>query len=94
MGGIGAVIAIFLLVAFLGGVFIGVIVIASLASRREDDLHSLTGKAPSPACEGTRRLTGAHARGSGFVSSAMRSGGDPRTGPDGGEDTPGPEQVR
>jgi hypothetical protein len=94
MGNIGAVVAILLLVAFLGGVFIGVIVIASLASRREDHLHTLTGEAPSPACEGTRRLTDAHAYGSGFVSSAMRSGGDAHTGPDGGADAPGSEPVR
>jgi hypothetical protein len=94
MGSIGAVFAILLLIAFLGGVFIGVIVIASLASRREDHLYSLTGRAPSPACEGTRRLTGAYAHGSGFLSPAMRSGGDARTGPDGGEDAPGPEPVR
>jgi hypothetical protein len=94
MGSIGAVFAIFLLIAFLGGVFIGVIVIASLASRREDDLHSLTGEAPGPVCQGARRLTGAYTRGSGFVSPAMRSGGDVRTGPDGGEDAPGPEPVR
>jgi hypothetical protein len=78
MGGIGAVFAIFLLIAFLGGILIGVIVIASLASRREDDLHSLTGKAPDSACEGTRRLTGAHTRGSGFFSSATRPGDTPR----------------
>jgi hypothetical protein len=94
MGSIGAVFAIFLLIAFLGGMFIGVIVIASLASRREDDLHSLTGEAPGPACEGTRRLTGAHTRGSGFVSAAIRSGRGARTGPDGGEDAPGQESVR
>ena len=94
MGSIGAVVAIFLLIAFLGGIFIGVIVIASLASRREDNLHSLTGEAPGPVCEGTRRLTGAHTRGDGFLSSAMRSGGDARTGPDGGEDAPGQEWVR
>jgi hypothetical protein len=94
MGSIGAAIAIFLLIAFLGGVFIGVIVIAALASRREDHLYSLTGEAPSPACEGTRRLTGAYTYGSGFLSPAKRSGGNARTGPDGGEDTPGPEPVR
>jgi hypothetical protein len=94
MGSIGAVIAIILLIAFLGGVFIGVIVIASLASRREDHLYSLTGEAPGPACEGARRLTGAYAHGSGFLSPAKRPGGDASTGPDGGEDTPGPEPVR
>jgi hypothetical protein len=102
MGSIGAVFAIFLLIAFLGGIFIGVIMIASLASRREDDLHSLTGEAPGPVCEGIRRLTGAHTRGGGFLSSAMRSDDDPRTSPDGGEDdgeddgedAPGQEPVR
>lgn len=93
MGSFGAVLAIFLLIAFLGGIFIGVIVIASLASRREDDLHSLTGEAPDHVCEGTRRLTGAHTRGSGFLSPVMRSGDSTRIGPDGGED-PGQEPVR
>jgi hypothetical protein len=94
MGSIGAIFAVFLLIAFLGGVLIGVVVIASLASWREDHLYSLTGEAPGPACEGTRRLTGAHTRGSGFVSPAMRPGSDARTGPDDGGDASGQEPVR
>lgn len=93
MGSIGAVFAIFLLIAFLGGVFIGVIVIASLASRREDDLHSLTGEAPDPVCEGARRLTDAYTRGSGFVSSTIRSGGDAASDLDDGEG-PGQDLMR
>jgi hypothetical protein len=94
MGGIGAIFAIFLLVAFLGGVLIGVVVIASLASRKEDRLYSLTGDAPDPVCEGTRRLTGACTRGSGFISPDMRPDGDARTGPNDGGDASGQEPVR
>jgi hypothetical protein len=94
MGSIGVVFAIFLLIAFLGGVLIGVIVITSLASLREDRLHSLTGEAPGPACEGTRRLTGAHTRGGGFLTSVMWPGGGARTGLDSGEDAQGQEPVR
>jgi hypothetical protein len=74
MSGIQADVAIALLVAFLGGIAIGVILIASLASRREDHLYSLTGEPPDAACEGTRWLTGAYTRGDGFQSPLRRPG--------------------
>ena len=86
MGGIGAEFAIFSLIVFLGGIFIGVIVVASLASRREDDLHSLTGEAPGPVCQGARWLTGAHTLGSGFVSPAKWTGRAPASRPGPGDD--------
>lgn len=60
MSGIQAALAITVLTAFLGGIPAGVILIASLASRREDRLHSLAGAAPDAVCRGTRQLIGAH----------------------------------
>lgn len=66
MGSIGALMAIGLLVGFLGGVVVGVILIVSAAYRREDRYYTLDGAAPSAACRGTRRLTGAWVRGQGF----------------------------
>jgi hypothetical protein len=63
MSGIGVAVAIFLLVAFIGGVVLGLIVIVSLASRREDRLYSLTGEAPDTMCRCARRLMGAGTRG-------------------------------
>lgn len=63
MSGIAVAVAIFLLVAFIGGVVLGVVVIFSVASRREDRLFSLTGKAPDAVCRGARRLVGAGTRG-------------------------------
>ena len=52
MSGIAVAVAIFLLVAFIGGVVLGVVVIVSVASRREDRLFSLTGEAPDAVCRG------------------------------------------
>lgn len=63
MSGIGVAVAIFLLIAFIGGVVLGVIVIVSIASKREDRLYSLTGEAPDAVCRGARWLTGAGTRG-------------------------------
>jgi hypothetical protein len=99
MGSADAEFAIFLLIAFLAGVLIGVIGVTSLASRREDRLYSLTGEAPGPACEGTRVLTGAHTRGTGFLASEMRPGwyadtdADGKDGEDEAEDAQGQEWV-
>lgn len=56
MSGIEALILVF--IVFAAGVLIGVVVIASLAYRREDRQGSLHGRAPDAACQGTRRLTG------------------------------------
>jgi hypothetical protein len=63
MSGLEAAVAIFLLIAFIGGVIIGVVVIVSIASRREDRLFSLTGEAPDAVCRGARRFTGVWTRG-------------------------------
>ncbi len=85
MGGIEAGVAIFLLIAFIGGIAIGGIAIVSFASRREDKLHSLTGQAPGPVCQGARILTGLGVRGTGFYSAAPRPGYDGDEGPQGQE---------
>jgi hypothetical protein len=66
MGSTDALMAIGLLVVFLGGVMAGIIVIVSAAYRREDRHYSLDGMAPDAACRATRRLTGAWVRGHGF----------------------------
>jgi len=63
MNGIDVLVAISLLIAFIGGVVMGIVVIVSIASKREDRLGSLTGTAPGPSCEGTRWLTGVGVRG-------------------------------
>lgn len=80
----GLLAAIMLFAGFLGGFVVGVIVIVSVASRREDSLYSLDGEAPDAACRGARRLTAAGVRGSGFrpASYLPESGADPqREGP-------------
>lgn len=51
--------AIVILVAFVIGSVIGVVLVVSFASRREDRLNSLWGEAPDPTCRGVRRLVGA-----------------------------------
>jgi hypothetical protein len=56
-------VAIFLLIAFIGGVVLGVIVIVSIASKREDRLYSLTRQAPDAMCRGARLLVGVGTRG-------------------------------
>ncbi len=58
MSGIQVVVAIFLLIAFLSGAVIGVVVVVSIASRREDRLYSLVGEAPDAVCRGARRFMG------------------------------------
>ena len=42
---------------------LGIVLVVSFASRREDRLYSLWGKAPDPACQGARRLLGVWVRG-------------------------------
>ena len=66
MGSTDALMAIGLLVGFLGGTMTGVILIVSAAYRREDRHYSLDGAAPDAVCRGTRRLTGTWVRGRGF----------------------------
>jgi hypothetical protein len=48
---------------FILGIVIGIVLIVSFASRREDRLYSLWGEAPDPACQGARRLLGVWVRG-------------------------------
>lgn len=66
MGSTDALMAIGLLVVFLGGVMAGIIVIVSAAYRREDRHYSLDRMAPDAACRATRRLTGTWVRGRAF----------------------------
>lgn len=63
MSGIEASAAIFLLIALIGAVVIGVVVVVAIASRREDRLFSLTREAPDAMCRGVRRFTGVWTRG-------------------------------
>ena len=48
---------------FILGIVIGIVLIVSFASRREDRLYSLWSGAPDPACQGARRLLGVWVRG-------------------------------
>jgi hypothetical protein len=50
--------AIGLIIVFATGIFIGIIVIASCAYRREDRRGSITDPAPDALCQGARILTG------------------------------------
>ena len=63
MSGVEVVAAMVILFAFAIGIVIGVVLIASIASRREDRLYSLWGEAPDAACLGVRRLVGIYVRG-------------------------------
>lgn len=58
MSGIEVEATILLFIAFATGIFIGIIVIASCAYRREDRRGSLADPAPDALCQGARRLTG------------------------------------
>lgn len=58
MSGIEIAAAMGVLFAFAIGIVIGVVLIVSVASRREDSQFSLWGEAPDPACRGARRLVG------------------------------------
>lgn len=63
MGGSGIVVAIVILVVFLGGGIIGLIAMVAVAVRREERLFSLSGDAPDAVTKGARRLTAAGCRG-------------------------------
>jgi hypothetical protein len=52
-----------ILSAFVMGTAIGIVLIVSIASRREERLFSLWDKAPDAACQGSRRLLGVWVRG-------------------------------
>lgn len=78
MGGIDVGVAILLLIAFIAGVMGGIVIAASVASRREDRLGSLTGAAPDRTCGGARLLIGAGVRGGPSPYTSPRSYGDDR----------------
>lgn len=63
MSGIEIVAAMGILFAFAIGIVMGVALMVSVASRREDRLFSLWGEAPDAACQGARRLVGLWVRG-------------------------------
>jgi hypothetical protein len=63
MGSTGALLAIVILICFLGGITIGIIGIVSVASRREDAYYSLDSQAPNALLRGVRRLMGIWVRG-------------------------------
>jgi hypothetical protein len=63
MSSIQAAHAIEILATFLGGITLGVILIASRAIKREDRRRSLTGAAPDLAARGTRILVRYGSRG-------------------------------
>jgi hypothetical protein len=63
MSGIQAADAITILAIFLGGIFLGVIVVVSVAIKKEDRKFSLSGAAPGVAARGARMLTGFGSRG-------------------------------
>jgi len=62
MGGMDAAEAIVLLAIFLGGVVLGLLVVVSMAIKREDRKCTLTQQAPDAAARGTRVLTGVGCR--------------------------------
>lgn len=62
MSGIEVAVAVALLIAFTGGVVMGVVALVSVASRREDRLSTLTGEAPDALCRGARKLIGVWTR--------------------------------
>jgi hypothetical protein len=65
---------VMLLIGFLGGVMAGIVVIVSVASRREDRHYSLSSDAPDAACRIGRRFTGMSVHGSGFQLAGYQSG--------------------
>jgi hypothetical protein len=62
VGGISGGLALAILAVFLIGVAFGVVIIAAVASRREDRFRSFTGPAPDTATRGARRVFGLGAR--------------------------------
>ena len=76
MGSVEVTVAMVIVFAFALGMAIGVVLIVSFASRREDKLNSLWGEAPDPACGGVRRLVSAGVRGGVPVSGIYGHRGD------------------
>jgi hypothetical protein len=62
VGGISGGLGLAILAVFLIGVAFGVVIIAAVASRREDRFGSFTGPAPDTATRGARRVFGLGAR--------------------------------
>lgn len=62
MGGISGGVALAILAVFLIGVACGVVIIAAVASRREDRAGSVTGPAPDATTRGARQVFGLGAR--------------------------------
>lgn len=91
MSNIQAVVAIVFLIVFLFGVTLGIVLIVSWASNREDRRHSLRGKAPGAIAAGARKLVGAGSWRDGRPDGAP--GGMPGEGPGDGPD-PGRGQIR
>jgi hypothetical protein len=75
MGGVEVMVAISFLIAFIGGIAIGVVAIVSVASKREDRLYSLMGEPPDAVCRGVRRLLGVYTRGGWPVGQVLDQGG-------------------
>jgi hypothetical protein len=75
-GGSAAAVAILLLIAFISGVVIGIVLIVSIASRREDRLHSLVAEAPGAVSQGVRRLMGVGTRGGWSAGQPPEAAGD------------------
>lgn len=63
MSSIAVAVGIGILGVFALGIVLGIVLVVSFASRREDRRYSLWGKAPDPACQGARRLLGVWVRG-------------------------------
>ena len=63
MSSVEVAVGIGILGVFVLGIAIGIVLVVSFASRREDRLYSLWGDAPDPACRGARRLLGVWVRG-------------------------------
>jgi hypothetical protein len=63
MSGIQAADAITILAIFLGGIVLGVVVVVSVAIKKEDRKFSLSGAAPGFAARGARMLVGFGSRG-------------------------------
>ena len=80
MGSVEVAVAMVIVFAFALGMAIGVVLVVSFASRREDRLNSIWGEAPGPACGGVRRLVSAGVRG-GLPVSGLHGYGEDDTGP-------------
>lgn len=80
MDGIDVTVAIVFLIAFLSGITMGIVLIVSVGSRREDRLYSLTDDAPDAMTRGVRRFVGAGSRGMGFRPAGQEP--DQARGPD------------